>query len=205
MGTSIVHCTFNGSVERIRQASRYLPGGVSSNFRLGISPTPLVFDHADGPFLYDIDGNRLIDYYLGMGPMILGHKPASVVKAATEQMEKGILYAGQTHVEVEVAYLCSQQVRSVYHQPTHAQGRAVAEKILDSFTSCPIPEVKRLGKTLTQWRTEFLGYFDTDGANNGGTEAINGLIELHRRIARGFRNRDNYRLRMLLIAGGLNL
>ena len=113
--------------------------------------------------------------------------------------------ADERHVEVEVAYLCSQQVRSVYHQPTHAQGRAVAEKILDSFTSCPIPEVKRLGKTLTQWRTEFLGYFDTDGANNGGTEAINGLIELHRRIARGFRNRDNYRLRMLLIAGGLNL
>ena len=40
---------------------------------------------------------------------------------------------------------------------------------------------------------------------NGGTEAVNGLIELHRRIARGFRNRDNYRLRMLLIGGGLRL
>jgi len=46
-------------------------------------------------------------------------------------------------------------------------------------------------------------YFDTDGASNGGTEAINGLIELHRRIARGFRNLENYRLRMLLIGGGL--
>ena len=40
--------------------------------------------------------------------------------------------------------------------------------------------------------------------HNGGTEAINGLIELHRRVARGFRNRDNYRLRMLLIGGGLS-
>jgi len=39
--------------------------------------------------------------------------------------------------------------------------------------------------------------------NNNGTEAMNGLIELHRRIARGFRNRHNYRLRMLLIEGGL--
>ena len=48
-----------------------------------------------------------------------------------------------------------------------------------------------------------LGYFDTDGASNGGTEAVNGLIELHRRIARGLRNRESYRLRMLLIAGGL--
>ena len=44
----------------------------------------------------------------------------------------------------------------------------------------------------------------TGRANNGGTEAINGLIELHRRIARDFTNRENYRLRMLLIGGGLD-
>ena len=113
--------------------------------------------------------------------------------------------ADERHVEVEVAWLCAQQVRSAYHQPSHAAGRAIAQKILDTFASCPIPEVARLGKTLTQWRSEFLGYFDTDGASNGGTEAMNGLIELHRRIARGFRNRDNYRLRMLLIGGGLPL
>ena len=50
----------------------------------------------------------------------------------------------------------------------------------------------------------FLAYFDTGRASNGGTEAINGLIELHRRIARGFRNRHNYRLPVLLIGGGLN-
>jgi transposase len=113
--------------------------------------------------------------------------------------------ADERHLEVQVAWLCSQQVRDCYHQPTHAAGRDIAEKVLDSFTTCPIPEVKRLGKTLTQWRSEFLGYFDTGGANNGGAEAVNGLIELHRRIARGFRNPDNYRLRMLLIAGGLKL
>jgi len=65
------------------------------------------------------------------------------------------------------------------------------------------PEIKRLGKTLKQWREPFLAYFDTGRASNGGTEVINGLIELHRRIARGFRNRDHYRLRMLLIGGGL--
>ena len=61
-----------------------------------------------------------------------------------------------------------QQVRSAHHQDTHAGGRAVAEKILATFTGCPIPEVARLGRTLRQWRAEFLGYFDT-GANNGGT------------------------------------
>ena len=54
-----------------------------------------------------------------------------------------------------------------------------------------------------QWRDAFLAYFDTGRANNGGTEAINELIELHQRVARGSRNRDHYRLRMLLIGGGL--
>ena len=112
--------------------------------------------------------------------------------------------ADDRHVEVEVAWSCAQQLRACYHQDSYADGRAIAEKILDSFTTCPIPEVASLGRTLKQWRSEFLGYFDTSGASNGGTEAINGLIELHRRIARGFRNRDNYRLRMLLIGGGFD-
>lgn len=56
-----------------------------------------------------------------------------------------------------------------------------------------------------QWSEAFLGYFTAGGANNGGAEAIKGLIELHRRVARRFRNRENYRLRMLLIGGGLAL
>ena len=53
------------------------------------------------------------------------------------------------------------------------------------------------------WRDEFLRYFSTNGATNGGTEAVDGLIELHRRIPRGLRHRESYRLRMLLIDGGL--
>jgi len=103
-----VHCGFQRSAERIEAASRFLPGGVSSNFRLGISPTPLVFDRAEGPFLHDADGNRLIDYYLGMGPMILGHKPPEVVEAVRRQLERGILFGGQSEIEFEAAELvCS--------------------------------------------------------------------------------------------------
>ena len=111
--------------------------------------------------------------------------------------------ADERHLEVFVAWQCAQQLRRVYHQPDPGAGRRLAEQIITSFPSCPIPEVARLGRTLKKWRREFLAYFDTAGASNGGTEAVNGLIELHRRIARGFRNRDNYRLRMLLIGGGL--
>ena len=111
--------------------------------------------------------------------------------------------ADERHDEVHIAWQCAQRLRAVYHADTPTKGRALAETILTSFPSCPIPEIARLGRTLKHWRDAFLGYFTTGGANNGGTEAINGLIELHRRIARGFRNRENYRLRMLLIGGGL--
>ena len=113
--------------------------------------------------------------------------------------------ADERHVEVEVAWQCAQRLRSVYHQSSHADGKRVAEQLLASFPACPVPEIARLGRTLNQWRDAFLGYFTTDGANDGGTECINGLIELARRIARGFKDPDNYRLRMLLIAGGLQL
>jgi len=92
------------------EASRYLAGGVGSNFRLGISPTPLVFERADGPYLFDADGNRLIDYYLGMGPMILGHTPADVRLAADRQMADALLFGGQSDVEIEAARLMCEMV-----------------------------------------------------------------------------------------------
>ena len=115
------------------------------------------------------------------------------------------ILADERHDEVHVAWQCAQKVRAAYAHPDPAQGRKIAEQVIAGFPSCPIPEIARLGRTLKQWRNAFLAYFDTGRASNGGTEAVNGLIELHRRIARGFRNRDNYRLRMLLIGGGLNL
>ncbi|HZO66693.1 MAG TPA: ISL3 family transposase [Kribbellaceae bacterium] len=118
------------------------------------------------------------------------------------RLDKAIA-ADERHDEVHIAWQCAQQLRSAYQTENLANGRRTAEKILASFPTCPIPEIKRLGKTLKQWREAFLAYFTTGRSNNGGTEAINGLIELHRRIARGFRNRDSYRLRMLLVGGGL--
>lgn len=112
--------------------------------------------------------------------------------------------AREEHVEVEVAWHAAQQLRDAYKHPDLAEGRKIALAVLASFASCPIPEIARLGKTLTRWRDPFLAYWTTERSSNGGTEAINGLIELARRVARGFTNYDNYRLRMLLIAGGLD-
>ena len=111
--------------------------------------------------------------------------------------------AHPAHDEVLIAWQCAQQLRSAYHATDLSEGQRIAENVVDTFHTCPIPEIARLGRTLRRWRSSFLAYFTTKRTNNGGTEAVNGIIELHRRLARGFRNRSNYRLRMLLAAGGL--
>ncbi len=87
-----------------------MPGGVTSDFRLGVSPTPLVVQRAEGPYLYDIDGHRLIDYYLGMGPMMLGHRPQAIVDAAIAQLDDGILFGAQSEIEYEAARLVVEMV-----------------------------------------------------------------------------------------------
>jgi transposase len=59
-----------------------------------------------------------------------------------------------------------------------------------------------LDSLLCAWKTQILPYFDTGGVSNRSTEAINMLTEMARRLAHGYANLENYRLRMLLAAGG---
>jgi transposase len=126
------------------------------------------------------------------------------VEHLTEKQQAKItacLNAGDPTDEVNITWQCYQQLRSIYHA-TPAKGRQIAIKLLDSFHSCPIPEVARLGRTLRAWRAQVLAYFDTSGVSNGGTEAINLIIEKVRRLAHGFKDFDHYRLRIMLAADG---
>lgn len=70
---------------------------------------------------------------------------------------------------------------------------------MNKFSSCPIPEAKRLLTTLQKWREEILAYFAICGASNSPVEAVNNLIKKTRRVAHGFRNFENYRLRVLAL------
>ncbi len=108
---------FDASREAIARAARSMPGGVSSSFRMGMAPGPLVLERASGACVHDVDGNRLVDYYLAMGPMILGHDPPEVKRAVLEQLGHGILFGGQSRVEARAAELlcamvpCAERVR----------------------------------------------------------------------------------------------
>lgn len=134
---------------------------------------------------------------------VLRVDPARLSARQWDRLNTG-LDADEEHVSVTIAWMMGRQVREAMRHQDREQGKTELFATITSMLSCPVAEVARLGRTLKAWKKELAGFFDTDGANNGGTEAVNGLIELHRRVARGFRNRDNYRLRMLLIGGGLD-
>ncbi|GAA4026935.1 hypothetical protein GCM10023063_04900 [Arthrobacter methylotrophus] len=81
------------------------------------------------------------------------------------------LAAGDPDHEVTLAWQCYQKLRNIYHARPE-RGRELVNEVISSFPSCPIPEVSRLGRTLKQWKAAILAYFDTHGASDGPTEAI---------------------------------
>lgn len=115
------------------------------------------------------------------------------------------LQEGDPTWEVTLAWHTYQRLRAIYHAPTAEAGHRLAEHVITTYRTCPIPEIARLGRTLNHWRHQILAYFSPEAGgrvSNGGTEAINLIIEKTRRLAHGFRNFHNYRLRILLTADG---
>ncbi len=112
MQGEMVKLGFEQSRRLLESSKKVIPGGVNSNVRMGEQPHPIFFESAEGPYLFDADGNRLIDYVMGQGPMLLGHRPDFVLEAVGHQLSQGILYGGQHELEVEAARLITRMVPS---------------------------------------------------------------------------------------------
>ena len=103
------------------EAAKWIPGGVNSPVRAfaGVGGTPFFTERGEGPFLYDTQGNRYIDYVLAWGPLILGHAHPAVREVLEERLAKGIAFGTPTAGETGLAaLLCSlvpslEQVRLV--------------------------------------------------------------------------------------------
>lgn len=89
------------SQELHQEAVKRMPGGVSSPIR-AIRPYPLYIDRGEGRWIWDVDGNRYVDYCLGYGPLILGHAPPQVQEAVSEQMSRGSGFGAPTEKEKEL-------------------------------------------------------------------------------------------------------
>ena len=98
-----------------REAQKVIPGGVNSPVRAfnAVGGTPIFVEKAKGAYLYDADGNRLIDYINSWGPMILGHAHEPVVNAVVEKAKKGTSFGMPTEIETEIASLAVSMVPNI--------------------------------------------------------------------------------------------
>lgn len=96
---------FETSRKLFEQSQRVIPGGVNSPVRAfrAVGGTPIFFREGQGAYLWDVDGNRFIDYVGSWGPAILGHAHPEVVRAVQERAAKGMSFGAPTEGEVELA------------------------------------------------------------------------------------------------------
>lgn len=112
------------------------------------------------------------------------------------------LAAGDLDGQVAHAWIAAQDLRLIYRATTAQDAQRRLHAWLEHCAARDdIPELHRLAATIDSWREEFLAYFATGGVSNGPTEAVNLLIKKIKRCGHGFRNFNNYRLRLLLHCG----
>ncbi len=98
-----------------RSAQKVIPGGVNSPVRAfkAVGGTPIFVEKAKGAYLYDVDGNKMIDYISSWGPMILGHAFEPVIAAVKERAARGTSYGMPTELETEIAELAVSMVPNI--------------------------------------------------------------------------------------------
>lgn len=104
-----------GSEEFFSKAQELIPGGVNSPVRAfdGLDCEPPFIEKGDGPWIYDADGNKYLDYVLSWGALILGHAHREVVKRVNEIAKKGTSFGAPTTVELELAELIVKSVPGI--------------------------------------------------------------------------------------------
>lgn len=106
---------YSRSSALFQQAKKYIPGGVNSPVRAfkAVGGDPVFIERAKGAYLYDADGNKLIDYIASWGPMILGHAHDDVLKPLIERAQKGTSFGTPTELETIIAELAVSMVPNI--------------------------------------------------------------------------------------------
>ena len=103
------------SVELFDEAQRVIPGGVDSPARAfsAVGGQPLFIERGEGPYVYDADGNKYVDYVLSWGPLILGHAHPRVAEPLKRAVDRGTSYGAPTALETELAELVIEAMPAV--------------------------------------------------------------------------------------------
>ncbi|MDW8852936.1 glutamate-1-semialdehyde 2,1-aminomutase [Flavobacterium sp. MMLR14_040] len=106
---------YKRSSQLFAEAEKVIPGGVNSPVRAfkAVGGTPIFVKSAKGAYLYDEDGNKLIDYINSWGPMVLGHAYQPVVDAVIEKAKLGTSFGMPTELETQIAALAVSMVPNI--------------------------------------------------------------------------------------------
>jgi len=106
---------YQKSEKLFQDAIKVIPGGVNSPVRAfkAVGSKPIFIDRAKGPYLYDVDGNRYIDYCLSWGPIILGHANTQVLDQVKKVMSKGTSFGTPTELETHLAKMIVRAIGSI--------------------------------------------------------------------------------------------
>src|SRR5258706_5030525 len=129
------------SITLFQQAQSLFPGGVDSPVRAfrAVGGQPLFIDRGEGPYLYDVDGNRFIDYVLSWGPLILGHAHHDVVVALQKAAEKGTSFGAPSPLEVDLARLVMDfmpNIEMIRFVNSGTEATMSALRLARAFTKC---------------------------------------------------------------------
>jgi glutamate-1-semialdehyde 2,1-aminomutase len=105
----------NRSEALFARAQRVIPGGVNSPVRAfrSVGGTPRFITRGEGPYVWDADGKRYVDYVGSWGPLILGHAHPAVIRAVQEAAAHGLSFGMPTESEIEIAEVVARLVPSI--------------------------------------------------------------------------------------------
>jgi transposase len=193
---------------------------LTDTYRSGLSPHLSHAVHVADPFHVTRAANRTVDLVRRRIQVEqLGHRGRKtdplfkirklLLKGAERLDEQGHermllgLRVGDPNDELLGAWLAKEAVRDIYLTTDPKDAALLLDKAIVACQADEVPEVVTLGKTLSRWREEILNHHRT-GASNGPTEGLNFCAKQVKRSGRGFSRFENYRLRVLLYAGGVD-
>lgn len=105
----------HNSARLFAEAQRVIPGGVNSPVRAfkSVGGDPLFMQRGEGPYIFDVDGNRYLDHVMSWGPLIFGHAPPRIIQAITDAAARGTSFGASTEAEVRLAQKIVAAVPSV--------------------------------------------------------------------------------------------
>lgn len=167
---------FTGSAERFRSRARKVIAGGTTHDGWMIEPFPLSVECTAGPYKWDCDGHRIIDYWMGHGALLAGHAFTPVVEAITLQASRGTHYGAASLLEVEWAELVCELIPSaelVRFTSSGTEATQLALRVARAYTGREL--VLKLDGHFHGWHDEALAHFfpaNEAGLNPGCIEQV---------------------------------